>query len=197
MISTNQVPPCPRLQVDNPLLLRLKPALFAPKLEPGKHPTGPGLQEHHTRLLHRKPLPEDPVRASEKDASRTGLEIKSLLGKIPQHGLFVEEFSAQEGCAGVRLQGGDRGKEDLEGGAGGLYVGAEKEASGLGLDFDEIGGALGYYCVSFGEGFAGFVSSDAGLEGGEEGFVRVEGFTFLVERISGEKTSGVCLDLPS
>jgi hypothetical protein len=93
------------------------------------------------------------------------------------------------------LQGDDLGGKGLEGGAGGLDVGADEETSGLGLDFDKVGCALGHDCVSFGEGFAGFVSSDAGLEGGEEGFVAMQGITFLVERVSCEDTSDVCLYL--
>jgi hypothetical protein len=107
------------------------------------------------------------------------------------------EFGASEGCSGVRLKGDDLGGKGLEGGAGGVDVGADEVAAGLGLDFDKVGGALGYDCVSLGEGFAGFFSSDAGLEGGEEGFVVMECITFFVKRISGESTSDVCLDLCS
>jgi hypothetical protein len=82
MIATDQVPPYPRLEVDNPLLLSLKPALLPPKLEPRKHPTGPRLQEHHTRFLRHEPFPECRVCAPEKDPADTGLEGESLFDKV-------------------------------------------------------------------------------------------------------------------
>lgn len=105
------------------------------------------------------------------------------------------EFGAHEGCPGLRLQGDDLGGKGLEGGARCLDVGADEETSGLRLDFDKVGCALGHDCVSFGEGFAGFISLDAGLEGDEEGFVTMKGVPFVVERLSCEDTSDVCLYL--
>lgn len=63
-------------------------------------------------------------------------------------------------------------------GTGLLEAGADKEASGLSLNFDEVGCSLGYDGVSFVEGSAGIVSSDAGLEGDEHGFVANKSLTF-------------------
>jgi hypothetical protein len=195
MITTDEVPPYPRLQVDNPLLLRLKPALLPPKLESRKHPTGPRLQEHYTRFLRPETFPERRISTPKKEPPDTGLKSESLLSKLRQCSLFTAEFGAEEECPGVRLKGNDLGGEGLEGGAGCLDVGANEKTSGLGLDFDKVGCALGYNCVSFGEGFADLVSSDAGLEGREEGFVVVEGVKFFVQRVSCEDTADVCLDL--
>jgi hypothetical protein len=82
MITTNEVPPYPGLELDNPLLLSLKPALLPPKLEPREHPTGPRLEERDTRFLRHETFPERSVSTPEKEPADTGLEREGLFGKI-------------------------------------------------------------------------------------------------------------------